>query len=188
MATERRRQQLLLGGLVILLAVVLYRIWPSPSAAPAATSNPQNARGGAAQGSQPSEPAAPNVHLDALDSEHPKPAQAERDLFRFRPKAPPPAPPRPDGPTAPIAPVDPAPPAGPPPPPPVPPITLKFIGVMGSETIKLAVLSDGRGAPFYGHEGEIVDGRYRILKIGVESLDIAYADGRGRQTIRLTGQ
>jgi len=173
---------------VILLGVVLYRIWPSPSAAPAATSNSQNARGGAAQGSQPSEPAAPNVHLDALDSEHPKPAQAERDLFRFRPKAPPPAPPRSGGPTAPIAPVDPAPPAGPPPPPPVPPITLKFIGVMGSETIKLAVLSDGRGAPFYGHEGEIVDGRYRILKIGVESLEIAYADGRGRQTIRLTGQ
>jgi len=70
----------------------------------------------------------------------------------------------------------------------VPPITLKFIGVIEQQASKLAVLSDGRGAPFYGKEGEIVDGRYRILKIGVESIDIAYADGRGRQTIRLSGQ
>ena len=53
---------------------------------------------------------------------------------------------------------------------------------------KIAVLTDGRGAPFYGKEGEVVEGRYRILKIGVESIEIAYADGRGRQTIRLTGQ
>ncbi len=53
---------------------------------------------------------------------------------------------------------------------------------------KVAVLTDGRGAPFYGKEGDVVEGRYRILKIGVESIDIAYADGRGRQTIRLTGQ
>jgi hypothetical protein len=190
MATERRRQQLLLGGFVVLLGVVLYRIWPSPSAAPAATSNRQGAPSGAAaaKGSQPSEPAALSVHLDALDNEHPQPAQAERDLFRFRPKAPPPGPTRPTAPTAPVTPAGSAPTTGPPPPPPVPPITLKFIGVMGTETSKLAVLSDGRGAPFWGHEGEVVEGRYRILKIGVESVEIAYADGRGRQTIRLDGR
>jgi len=188
MATERRRQQLLLGALVIVLGVVLYRLWPSTSAAPAATSNRQSARSGAEAQAPPAEPAAPNVHLEALDNEHPKPGQAERDLFRFKQKAPPPAPPRPGAPTTPVAPVEPAAPTGPPPPPPVPPITLKFIGVMGTETSKLAVLSDGRGAPFYGHEGEVVEGRYRILKIGVESVEIAYADGRGRQTIRLSGQ
>jgi len=49
------------------------------------------------------------------------------------------------------------------------------------------VLSDARGV-YYGHEGEIVEGRYRILRIGVESIDLAYVDGRGRQTIRQTGQ
>jgi hypothetical protein len=52
---------------------------------------------------------------------------------------------------------------------------------------RLAILSDGRGV-YYGHEGEIIEGRYRILRIGVESVDLAYLDGRGRQTIRLTGQ
>jgi len=50
------------------------------------------------------------------------------------------------------------------------------------------VLSDGRGGiPMYGKEGDIIDGRYRILKIGVESIEMAYLDGRGRQTIRLSG-
>jgi hypothetical protein len=40
---------------------------------------------------------------------------------------------------------------------------------------------------FKGREGEVVAGQYRILKIGVESVEMAYLDGRGRQTIRLTG-
>ena len=39
-----------------------------------------------------------------------------------------------------------------------------------------------------GKEGDIIDGRYRLLKIGVESADLAYVDGRGRQSIRLSGQ
>ena len=58
----------------------------------------------------------------------------------------------------------------------------------GAGKPKIAVLSDGNGPPQHGKEGEIVLGRYRILKIGVESIEIAYADGRGRQTIRQTGQ
>jgi hypothetical protein len=65
---------------------------------------------------------------------------------------------------------------------------LKFIGIVEApgQALKIAVLSDGRNV-FYGREGDIIEGRYRILRIGAESLEIAYADGRGRQTIRLTG-
>ncbi len=183
MATEQRGRLFVLALLVVALAAVLYSAWPT-STTPAASSNPQSARNGAAAGARVD--TAPAVHLDALDGARPKPA-TDRDLFRFKPKAPPPPVPGLIRPTAPQATMA-APPSGPPPPPSVPPIGLKFIGVMGTNTSKWAVLSDGRGAPFYGHEGEIVDGRYRILKIGVESIDIAYADGRGRQTIRLTGQ
>ena len=51
----------------------------------------------------------------------------------------------------------------------------------------VAVLSDNRGV-YYGREGDAIEGRYRILRIGVESVDLAYLDGRGRQTIRFTGQ
>jgi hypothetical protein len=49
------------------------------------------------------------------------------------------------------------------------------------------VLSDGRGAPVYGSEGETVLGQYRILRIGTESIEMSYLDGRGRQTIRFSG-
>ncbi len=56
------------------------------------------------------------------------------------------------------------------------------------EASRIAVLSDSRGGVFYGREGEIIEGQYRIIKIGVESLEIAYLDGRGRQTLRHTGQ
>ena len=59
---------------------------------------------------------------------------------------------------------------------------------MGPERDKIAVLSDGRGGPINGKEGDLVLGQYRILKIGVESVEIAYADGRGRTTLRLSGQ
>jgi hypothetical protein len=185
MAPERRPQQLLLGALVVVLAIAIYRMWPT-SATPATASNRQGQAGGPRTAAEVAAPVTPDVHLEALDSAHPKPGAADRDLFRFKPKAaapPPPAPAR----SAQPAPTTDAP-GGPPPPPQVPPITLKFIGVIEQQASKLAVLSDGRGAPFYGKEGEIVDGRYRILKIGVESIDIAYADGRGRQTIRLSGQ
>jgi hypothetical protein len=76
-------------------------------------------------------------------------------------------------------------PTGPPPPPPIP---LKFIGLVEKiDGTKIAVLSDGR-RPHSGVEGQEIDGRYRILKIGTESIEMAYLDGRGRQTIRLTGQ
>jgi hypothetical protein len=39
-----------------------------------------------------------------------------------------------------------------------------------------------------GKDGDIIDGRYRIVKIGTESVELTYVDGRGRQVIRLTGQ
>ena len=76
-------------------------------------------------------------------------------------------------------------PVGPPPP---PPIALKFIGLVeqAPSRLKLAVLSDGRNV-FYGKEGDTIEGRYRIERIGAESIDMAYIDGRGRQTLRLSG-
>jgi hypothetical protein len=81
-------------------------------------------------------------------------------------------------------------PTGPPPPPPPPPIPFKFIGLVdapGQSAKKIAVLSDGRNVPLYGREGDIIEGRYRILRIGAESIEMEYVDGRGRQTIRLAG-
>jgi hypothetical protein len=194
MATERSRQ-LLLAGLVVVLLVVVIRLVtpatpaPETSSAPATASNSQGASAtpqGRRTPATAATPGAPDVHLDELNAERAKPEPAERNLFRFKPKAPPPPPPAPPPVVQPPAPVVPT---GPPPPPPLPPITLKFIGIVESPSQgeKIAILSDGRNAPFYGKEGAIIEGRYRIVKIGVESVELAYADGRGRQTIRLTG-
>ena len=174
----------LLGLLLAVLAVVGYRAWTATSAEPAQTFNKPGAAAGAPGRSgqaTPQRPAAPDVRLEALDGTRPKPGGGDRNLFRFKPKAPPPPPPQP--PPAPVAPVI----TGPPPPPPVPPIPLKFIGTLERNGQKIAILSDAPGHVAYGPEGATIDGRYRIIRIGAESIELAYVDGRGRQTIRFTG-
>ena len=186
MEPERRRQ-ILLGALVIVLAVVMYRAWASTSPALAPASNGSaEAMATRPRSTQPTG-TAPDVHLQALASDRPRPVSAERNLFRFKPKAPPPPPPAP--PAAPRPePAKPAAPTGPPGPPPPPPITLKFIGIVEAvdPPRKIAVLTDGRNV-FYGTEGQTIEGRYKILRIGTESIELSYLDGRGRQTIRFTG-
>ena len=122
----------------------------------------------------------------ALEAERPKPAEAERNLFRFKPKPPPPPPPPATAPAAPPPPVPPVRRA----PPPLPPIALKFIGLVETTDRSQTARGPERrpGRLIYGKEGDIIEGRYRILRIGAESIELAYLDGRGRQTIRLSGR
>jgi hypothetical protein len=130
-----------------------------------------------------------DVRLEALEQRGDGTATPTRDLFRFdvRRVASAASPVR-RQPVNPV-PVDPGPPpaAGPPPPPPIP---LRYIGYLDQpgEVPRVAVLSDGRGNVFNGKEGDIIEGRYRVLRIGTDSADLIYVDGRGRQTIRLSGQ
>jgi hypothetical protein len=66
---------------------------------------------------------------------------------------------------------------------------LKFIGTLeGRGPGRVAIFSDNHGLPLYGHEGDIILGQYRIVRIGVESVVVEYVDGRGRQVIPLRGQ
>ena len=106
---------------------------------------------------------------------------SERDPFRFRPKPPPPAPRVQQPPVEFQPPVN----TGPPPPPPIP---LKYIGMLNLGGQRVAAFTDGRGNTFNGKEGDILEGQYRLLRIGPDSVDVAYLDGRGRQPIRMTGQ
>jgi hypothetical protein len=180
MEPERRQRWLL--GLLAIVAVIAAVYWlrPAPAASLPSPSNPRAA--GRAGGAAPAAATAPDVHLDALEAERPRPGSTERNLFRFRPK---PAPPPP---VATRPPPPPAATAGPPPTPPVPPITLKYIGVIAVESSgrKIAGLSDGREV-WHGSEGDVILGQYKILRIGTESIEMSYIDGRGRQTIRLSG-
>jgi hypothetical protein len=184
-----RRTLLSAAALVVVLGAVAWTFF-GPTAAAPTTVAPREGRQTAAAGLPL--PVAEGVRLAALSAPRAKPSEATRDPFRFRAGGAAGPANASSSPGAPVftptpAPAAPAEPAGPPPPPPIP---LKFIGMVETaDGLILAVLSQGEGrAPMHGKEGDIIDGRYRILKIGTESIEMAYLDGRGRQTIRLTGQ
>jgi hypothetical protein len=183
MSPERQRH-VLFGLLAVLAAIGAWQLLaPAPASAPAAAAAARRA----APAAMPAPPG--DVALEALGQARSGPDDAGRNPFVFGARIVPASTasrqPRRDPSLAPALP--PVMPAGPPP---LPPIPLKFIGLVeGSTTTpKIAVLSDSKGLVVHGTEGAIIDGRYRILAIGTESIDIAYADGRGRQTLRLTGQ
>lgn len=188
MATERQRQ-IALGVVLVVLAFVLYRAvtflgrTSTTTATSGSSASSSNGRARTASAARITEPpaTAPDVRLRALDDERPKPIAGDRNLFRFKPKPPPP----PSAPPS-IARTTPSVPAGPPP---LPSIPLKFIGIVEAPTQakRIAAFVDSTGHSFQGREGDVVAGQYRILKIGVESIEMAYLDGRGRQTIRLSG-
>jgi hypothetical protein len=183
MQPEQRRQ-LLLAALVVVLAFVIYRAWPSPTSPPATGSGPRSSRA-----AQPADAGAPDVKLEALDAERPRPDGQNRNLFRF---GRPPAPPAPPGPAPSAAPPRAAlPPAPPPAAPSTPPIPLKFVGTMKVGPRLMVVLADadakaGRD-PVYGFEGDTVLGQYKIVRVTAETVEMSYLDGRGRQTLKFSG-
>jgi type IV secretory pathway VirB10-like protein len=182
--TSRQRQFALLAVLAVTLAVVLTKVMGEP----AETSQPPSNR--VTRGTSSKDAVIPvvDVGLDRLKVERGDLEPAERNPFRFRPKpAPPPPPPVAREVVRPTQPVAPAVPAGPPPP---APIALKFIGFLDASGpgSRVGIFSDGRGGPMQAKEGDILEGRYRVLRIGTDSADLVYLDGRGRQTIPLRGQ
>ena len=197
MASETPRWQLavlvVLGVLAVVMAVT---IWPRGTA-DIRGSGPDRPREPA--GARVDDPAVPPaLGLDQMSSEQVAPAN-RRDLFRFGSAAPAPAPsggngqadggdtpvrrgPRgaPGGLAEPAAPVDSGPPVE-------APIPLRYVGYAETPgSGKVAALSDGRFT-YHGREGDVIEGRWRVVQIGVESLVIERVDGTGRQTLRLAG-
>ena len=167
-------------------AVVVMAIVRNGGDTPAETVTAPSNQAGRGRAAAPDMPVV-DLDLERLDRGRDALPESKRDPFRFRPApAPPPAPspaatrpaPRPEEFVAPV-------PAGPPPP---PPIAVKFFGLVVLRGERVATFSDTRGNTFYGKEGDIIEGRYRVMRIGTDSVELAYLDGRGRQTIRLTGQ
>ena len=193
MASKTVKQLAVLAALLATFVAVM--VLPGGDT-PAGTAPPPSNRVSGTTGARPKPGAdqvgVTDIQLEALKAPREDAPAPERNLFRFEVKAPPPAPPKPTvvapppG-AVPIKPPVPPVPAGPPPPPPIP---LRFIGVLNAPTQagRVAVLTDGRGATLMGREGDIIEGRYRLLRIAPDTIEMAYTDGRGRQVIRLSGQ
>jgi hypothetical protein len=193
MDPAQRTRWIQLGILgVVLVAVVYFVLMPALAPAPVPGGPVAVAAPGARAAGKPA-PRPMDVRLDALG----KAAAAEsaegarRNPFRMGPATPPPAPEgtlasrTPPKPTTPVV----VAPVGQPLPPPPPPIPYRFIGVLSGVPGqgRIAVLTDGRSV-VHGRVNDVIEGRYRIVQIGEESLQIEHYDGRGRQTIRLLGQ
>lgn len=177
---------ILLG--VVVLAYLAMTMFSGGTAGPTVTNRPSPRPTATTGGKAAVDPAELDVKIEALAQSADSEVDPERNPFRFQPKPPPPPPPSSVG-TVPAAPVNPGP-TGPPVDPGPPPIgnSIKFIGiVVQPDGERIGAFSDCK-VTFPGREGEVVEGRYRVVRIGVESAVLEYADGKGRTTLPLNGQ
>jgi hypothetical protein len=128
----------------------------------------------AARGGRERLPPVPRIDLGRLPRERPPLEAGRRDIFAFGPPPTLPAPPRPVGPPPTtmsmeaqvIVPT-------PPPVPRLPPLNLKYIGsVDNGKGLRVAVLLTDKNELLTGQSGEVLANRYKIAKIGLESVDL----------------
>lgn len=74
----------------------------------------------------------------------------------------------------------------PPPPPPPPPIPLKFYGFANKPGQAKAIFLANGDDIFIGHEGEIINRRYKIVRIHPTQVEIEDVLNNNRQSIPLT--
>lgn len=172
--TLSRRERGLLALVAAALAVLVFMRFRDPARMPAARAR-----------AEALPPPVPRIDLARLTAEHPESTAGRRDLFRYGsasrrdldedevPVARVEVAPRP------VVPVD----AGPPPAPSLPPLSLKFLGtVENKQGVKVAVLLTDRKEVLTGQAGETLANRYRIARIGLESIDLEdTASGQSRR-------
>jgi hypothetical protein len=188
----KRRQHVVLAALMAVLAVVLW--WNTGERAEPAATKSRSAATAATDDNASARVEVPVVAMNLLTAGRSEPVDTGRDPFRFgsrRTTEETGGAPAGGGPAAGRGPARPMPPpavdSGPPVPPPPPPIPLKFIGVVERPgNVRIAVLSDAQGV-YHGREGDVIEGRYKIVRIGADTVEMMYVDGRGRQQIRLSG-
>ena len=180
MRTLSRREKVLLALVALAVALLAVQRLRSSAETPAARAR-----------AEPLPPPIPRIDLARLTVEHPETAAGKRDLFRFGAAAherddlaelPPveahPAPlPTPAIDTAYV-----------PPAPSLPPLKLKYLGSVENRAgVKVAVLMTDRREVLTGQAGEMVANRYRIARIGLESVDLEDVGSGQSQRIPLRG-
>ena len=158
---------------------------PAAAAPPSATTPARRPAGRRTPVStvQPSENLDPTLRLGLLrSSEGVKYEGSGRNVFRAQAEEPLPKPVK--------SPIDvKKEPTGPPPPPSPPPINLKFYGFASKpgDPAKKVFLSEGENI-FIAGEGDVVNRRYKIVKIGPISVEIEDLLNNNKQTIPLSNQ
>jgi hypothetical protein len=72
-------------------------------------------------------------------------------------------------------------------PPPPPPMNIKYIGAVERKGVKVAMLMTDRNEVLTGQAGEMVGNRFRIVKIGLESVDVQEVGSEQVRRIPLKG-
>jgi hypothetical protein len=199
LGADNRTAALVAIALMVIAAFMIVRGWSS-GGQPAAAANPTAlppevapapapARGRrlarAARGAARSAPSSPVVTLDPrlrLDllklSEDTEYKGSGRNIFSAAAEIPKPV-------ESAIKKV-PTPPPPPPPPPGPPPINLKFVGFASGAGEPTKVFLTQGDDIFVAGEGEIVNRRYKVMRINANSVEIEDVLGNNRQTIPLT--
>jgi hypothetical protein len=126
----------------------------------------------------------PVIDFARIANPPPAPGLGSRDLFDFA--APPPTPipsPLPQV----VEALAPPPPVTVATPPPLPPLNIKYIGAVERRGVKVAMLMTDRSEVLTGQAGEMVGNRFRIVKIGLESVDIQEVGSEQVRRIPLKG-
>jgi hypothetical protein len=176
---ERTRQLTLLAVLVVVGGVAWYWFGGGNQTAPPVTaSNSPTATTGANKTAAPIGLPAP-LKLAALGGSGDPETGTARNPFRF---GQPPAPPPPKYVAPPPAPLPPPP--GPPAAPDIP-LQLVLLETLPGNVRTATVRDTTSSALFSGLEGQVLDGRYRLVKIGLESVVVSFLDGSGQKTLPL---
>ena len=161
------------------LAILGAVLWLRPAAGTAGVAASEGQRADAArQATMP-----PLIGFGQLTGDKPKVELGKRDLFAFA--TPPPPPPTPEPPPT-LA--TPPPPPTVPTPTPLPRLDWKYIGTLESQPgVKVAMFMTDKKEVLTGQVGDTVGNRFKVVKIGLESVDVQQVGADRTERIPLKG-
>jgi hypothetical protein len=175
-----RTQQGAAGAVLAVGLAVAFYFW-SRGGAPSTASADGVPRGPA--GPVSVEPDVPRIDLKRLERPRGRASAGKRDLFDFGvPPTPPPTP-------VPVAVATPVPVPVVPTPTPLPPLTVRYVGAIEDKRgLRVAVFLTDKEEVLTGQAGQLVGNRFRIVRIGLESVDIQEVGSDQTRRIPLGGK